>query len=95
MTKRRRTVPEGYVDEAIIEKLESSFRLVCNECLPTGTEIINAAGRILTLGLHAHLTYGNPSATTPEIEARLHKFAKQLQDLIESAFTQDDRDRLQ
>src|SRR5262249_17720564 len=82
MTKRRRTVPEGYVDEAIIEKLESSFRLVCNECLPTGTEIINAAGRILTLGLHAHLTYGNPSATTPEIEARLHKFAKQLQDLI-------------
>ena len=94
MTKRRRTVPEGYVDEAIIEKLESSFGLVCNECLPTGTEIINAAGRILTLGLHAHLTNGNPSATTPEIEARLHKFAK-LHDLIESAFTQDDRDRLQ
>ena len=66
MTKRRRTVPEGYVDEAIIEKLESSFRLVCNECLPTGTEIINAAARILTLGVHAHLTKGDPSATTPE-----------------------------
>jgi hypothetical protein len=74
MTKRRRTVPEGYADEAVIEKLQSSFGLVCNECLPTGTEIINAAARILTLGVDAHLTNGNPSATTPEIEARLHKF---------------------
>ena len=66
MTERRRTVPGGYVDEAVIEKLQSSFGAVMNECLPTGTEIINAAARILTLGVHAHLTKGDPSATTPE-----------------------------
>jgi hypothetical protein len=84
MTKRTRVVPEGYVDEAVIEKLQSSFGAVMNECLPTGTEIINAAARIL-LGVHVDLTNGDPSATTPEIEARLHKFSKQLQDLIKGA----------
>jgi hypothetical protein len=91
MTERRRTVPHGYADEAIIEKLEMSFGLVMNECLPTGIEIINAAARILTLCLHAHLTHGNPSATTPEIEARL--FTKQLRALLDAALNQDDLDQ--
>jgi hypothetical protein len=88
--RRRRMVPEGHVDEAIVEKLVESFGLgVFNECMPTGLEIINAAMRILTLGVHARLTNGNPSATTPEIEARMHKFAKALHDVVEAA----DRER--
>ena len=84
--RRRRTVPQGYVDEAVIKKLAASFGRACDECLPTGTEIINAAMRILTLGLHVRLTNGDPSATTPEIEARMHEFSKQLHDLLEVAF---------
>jgi hypothetical protein len=84
MTKRRRTVPDGYIDEAVIEKLLSSFGAVMNECLPTGSEIMTAAARIVILGLHVHLTNGDPSATTPEIQARLEKFADQLRDLIEA-----------
>jgi ABC-type arginine transport system ATPase subunit len=66
-----------------------------DECLPTGSEITSAAARILMLGVHVHLTNANLSATTPEIEARLHKFAKQLQDLVQAAIAQDDPDRLQ
>jgi predicted glycoside hydrolase/deacetylase ChbG (UPF0249 family) len=85
MTQRRRTVPEGYVDEAIVEKLMQSFgHGVFNECLPTGLEIINAAGRLLTIGLHGRLTNGDPSATTPEIEAQMRKFTKQLHALLEA-----------
>ena len=80
MTKRR--VLEGHIDEAVIEKLMSSFEPVMNECLPTGLEIINAAARILQLGLHVRLTNGDPLATTPEIEAQLRKFSKELRDLI-------------
>ena len=84
--KRRRTVREGYVDEAVVEKLVSGLGGVINECLPTGTEIINAAKRILMLGVHVHLTNRDPSATTPEIRARLERFAKQLHDLIEVTY---------
>jgi hypothetical protein len=90
MTQQRRTVPEGYVDEAVIEKLMKSFGSVMNECLPTGTEIITAAGRLLTLGLHVRLTNGNPSATTPEVEAKMRKFTKQLHELLDSAFSYPD-----
>jgi len=86
MTKRRRVVPEGYVDEAVIEKLMGSFGAVANECLPTGSEVMTAAVRIVMLGLHIRLTDGDPSATTPEIEARLEKFGRQLNDLAQSAF---------
>jgi hypothetical protein len=70
MTKRRRTVPEGYVDEAIIEKLQDSFGAVMNECLPTGSEIMTAAVRIVILGLHIHLTNGDPSATSAARKVR-------------------------
>jgi hypothetical protein len=79
-------VPEGYVDEAVIEKLMASFGAVANECLPTGSEVMTAAVRIVMLGLHIRLTDGDPSATTPEIEARLEKFGQQLNDLAQSAF---------
>lgn len=83
--KPRRAVPEGYVGETIIEKLQSSFDLVCNECLPIGSEIMSAAARIVILSLHVHLTDGDPAATTPEIRARLDKFGEQLADLVQSA----------
>ena len=86
MSRRRRVVPEGYADEAVIEKLMGSFGAVMNECLPTGSEIMTAAVRIVILGLHIRLTDGDPSATTPEIEARLEKFGRQLNDLAQSAF---------
>ena len=86
MTKRRRIVPEGYVDEAVIEKLMGSFGAVANECLPTGSEVMTAAVRIVMLGLHIRLTDGDPSATTPEIQARLGKFGEQINELAQSAF---------
>ena len=82
MTQRRRTVPEGYVDEAVIEKLMSSFGAVMNECLPTGSEIATAAVRILIMGLHVRLTDGDPSATTSEMQARLEKFGGAVGDLM-------------
>ena len=86
MTKRRRVVPEGYVDEAVIEKLMGSFGAVANECLPTGSEVMTAAVRIVMLGLHIRLTDGDPSATTPKIQARLGKFGEQINELAQSAF---------
>ena len=86
MTQRRRIVPEGYVDEAVIEKLMGSFGAVANECLPTGSEVMTAAVRIVMLGLHIRLTDGDPSATTPEIQARLGKFGEQINELAQSAF---------
>jgi len=86
MTQRRRVVPEGYVDEAVIEKLMGSFGAVANECLPTGSEVMTAAVRIVMLGLHIRLTDGDPSATTPEIQARLGKFGEQINELAQSAF---------
>ena len=86
MSRRRRVVPEGYVDEAVIKKLMASFGTVMNECLPTGSAVMTAAVRIVMLGLHIRLTDGDPSATTPEIEARLEKFGRQLNDLAQSAF---------
>ena len=66
MTQRRRVVPEGNVDEAIIEKLMASFGAVVNECLPTGSEVMTAAVRLVILGLHIRATNGDPSATTPK-----------------------------
>ena len=86
MSRRRRVVPEGYADEAVIEKLMGSFGAVVNECLPTGSEIMTAAVRIVILGLHIRLTDGDPSATTPEIQARLEKFGEQINELAQSAF---------
>ena len=86
MSRRRRVVPEGYADEAVIEKLMASFGAVVNECLPTGSEIMTAAVRIVILGLHIRLTDGDPSATTPEIQARLEKFGEQINELAQSAF---------
>jgi hypothetical protein len=86
MSRRRRTVPEGYVDEAIIEKLMASFGAVANECLPTGSEVMTAAVRLVILGLHIRATNGDPSATTPEIQARLEKFGEQVNELAQSAF---------
>ena len=86
MSRRRRVVPEGYADEAVIEKLMGSFGAVMNECLPTGSEIMTAAVRIVILGLHIRLTDGDPSATTPEIQARLGKFGEQINELAQSAF---------
>ena len=76
MTQRRRTVPEGYVDEAVIEKLMSSFDAVVGECLPTATEIVNAGIRIIGLGLHVRFTNGNSAATTPEIQAVILKLER-------------------
>jgi len=84
--KRRRTVPEGYVDEAVIKKLMGSFGAVVHECLPTGSEVMTAAVRLVILGLHIRATNGDPSATTPEIQARLEKFGEQLNDLAQSVF---------
>ena len=84
MTKRQRTVPYGHVDEAVIEKLMSSFGAAMNECLPTGSEIYTAAVRLIILGLHVHLTNGDPSATTPEIQARLETFGDKMRDLIQA-----------
>jgi hypothetical protein len=84
MTKRERIVREGYVDEAVIEKLMSSFGTMMNECLPTGSEIMTAAVRIIILGLHMRLTNGDPSATTPEMQARLEKFGDAMRDLIQA-----------
>ena len=86
MTQRRRVVPEGNVDEAIIEKLMASFGAVVNKCLPTGSEVMTAAVRLVILGLHIRATNGDPSATTPEIQARLEKFGEQLNELAQSAF---------
>ena len=86
MSRRRRVVPEGYADEAVIEKLMGSFGAVANECLPTGSEVMTAAVRIVMLGLHIRLTDGDPSATTPEIQARLEKFGEQINELAQSAF---------
>jgi hypothetical protein len=86
MTKRRRIVREGYVDEVIIEKLMASFGAVVNECMPTGSEVMTAAVRLVILGLHIRATNGDPSATTPEIQARLEKFGEQLNDLAQNAF---------
>jgi hypothetical protein len=85
MTKRERLVRPGYIDEAIVEKLMSSVNAVVHECLPTGSELMTAAGRLLILGLHAHLTNGDPSATTPEIQAQLKMVANSLRDLIQAA----------
>ena len=62
MTQRRRVVPEGYVDEAVIEKLMGSFGRVVNECQPTGSEVMTAAVRLVILGLHIRATNGDPSA---------------------------------
>ena len=90
MTKRRRVVPEGYVDEAVIEKLMGSFGAVMNECLPTGSEVMTAAVRLVILGLHIRATNGDPSATTPEIQARLEKFGQQINELAQSAFNELD-----
>jgi hypothetical protein len=83
MTKR--VVRAGYVDEAVIEKLMSSFGDKMNECLPTGSEIMTAAARLIVLGLHVHLTNGDASATTPEIQARLEMVSHSLRDLIQAA----------
>ena len=66
MTQQRRVVPEGYVDEAIIEKLMGSIGAVVNECHPTGSEVMTAAVRLVILGLHIRATNGDPSATTPK-----------------------------
>jgi hypothetical protein len=85
MTKRERIVRAGYVDEAVVEKLMESFGSKMNECLPAGHEIMTAAYRILIVGLHAHLTDGDPSATTPEIQARVEKFGDRLRELIQAA----------
>ena len=90
MSRRRRVVPEGYVDEAVIEKLISSFGAVMNECLPTGSEIMTAAVRLVILSLHIRATNGDPSATTPEIQARLEKFGEQVNDLAQAAFNELD-----
>jgi len=90
MTKRRRVVPEGYVDEAVIEKLMGSFGRVVNECQPTGSEVMTAAVRLVILGLHIRATNGDPSATTPEIQARLEKFGEQVNDLAQAAFNELD-----
>jgi len=73
----------------VVEKLLDGFGGTFNECLPTGGEIINAAMRILTLAVHVRLTNGDVSATTPEIEARVQKFAKELHDFIEAVWRQD------
>ena len=86
MTKRRRVVPEGYVDEAVIEKLMGSIGAVVNECQPTGSEIMTAAVRLVILGLHIRARNGDPSATTPEIQARLENFGEQVNDLAQGAF---------
>jgi hypothetical protein len=86
MTKRRRVVPDGYVDEAVVEKLMMSISAVVNECLPTGSEIMTAAMRLVILGLHIRATHGDPSASTPEIQARLEKFGEQVNELAQSAF---------
>jgi hypothetical protein len=86
MTQRRRVVPEGYVDEAVIEKLMRSIGAVVNECHPTGSEIMTAAVRLVILGLHIRATNGDPSATTPEIQARLEKFGEQVNELAQNAF---------
>jgi hypothetical protein len=85
MTKPERIVRAGYVDEAVIEKLMSSFGSKMNECLPTGSEIMTAAACILILGLHVALTDGDPSTTTPEIQARLKKFEDGISKLIQAA----------
>jgi len=63
-----------------------SFGAVAIECLPTGSEVMTAAVRIVMLGLHIRLTDGDPSATTPEIQARLGKFGEQINELAQSAF---------
>jgi hypothetical protein len=89
-------VPEGYVDEAVVEKLQNGFgAAIDDECLPTGGEVMTAAARIMMLGLHVRLTRGDVSATTPAIQARLEAFGQQLRDLIEAAFREDDPDPLQ
>jgi hypothetical protein len=85
MTKRQRTVRAGHIDEAVIEKLVASFDTVMDECLPTGSEIMTAAARLIILGQHVRLTNGNPSATTPEIQARLEKLGDGIRDLIEAS----------
>jgi hypothetical protein len=90
VTKRARIVREGYVDEAIIEKLMMSIGAVVNECQPTGSEIMTAAVRLVILGLHIRATNGDPSATTPEIQARLEKFGKQINELAQAAFNYQD-----
>jgi hypothetical protein len=92
MTQQRRVVPEGYVDEAIIEKLMGSIGAVVNECHPTGSEVMTAAVRLVILGLHIRATNGDPSATTPEIQARLEKFGEQVNDLAQSAFNNLDNE---
>jgi hypothetical protein len=89
MTKRKRIVSYGYVDEAVIEKLMSSFGAVMDECLPTPSEIMTVAVRIIILGQHVRLTHGDPSATTPEIQARLEKLGDQVRDLLH-AFGRED-----
>jgi hypothetical protein len=92
MTQQRRVVPEGYVDEAIIAKLMGSIGAVVNECQPTGSEIMTAAVRLVILGLHIRATNGDPSATTPEIQARLERFGEQVNELAQSAFNNLDNE---
>ena len=92
MTQQRRVVPEGYVDEAIIEKLMGSIGAVVNECHPTGSEVMTAAVRLVILGLHIRATNGDPSATTPEIQARLERFGEQVNELAQSAFNNLDNE---
>lgn len=82
---RKRTVPAGHVDEAVIEKLMASFDSVMDECLPTGSEIMTAAARLIVLGQHVRLTNGNPSATTPDIQARLEKLGDGIRNLIQAS----------
>ena len=90
MTKRPRVLPDGYVDEAVVEKLIGSIGAVVNECHPTGSEIMTAAVRLVILGLHVRATNGDPSATTPEIQARLERFGEQVNELAQSAFDELD-----
>jgi hypothetical protein len=78
----------GYIDEAVVEKLLSSFGSKVKECVPTDSEIMTAAGRVLVLGLQTHLTDGDPSATTPEIQAKLEMFGDSLRKLIEAAINE-------
>jgi hypothetical protein len=85
MTKRERLVRPGYIDETVVEKLMSGFASKMEECLPTGIEIMTAAMRELMLGLHVDLTNGDPSATTPEIQAKLNMVRDALCKLIQAA----------
>jgi hypothetical protein len=82
MTEKRERIVPADTDEAVIKKLMVSFEAEMKECSATCDEVLHAAARLLILGLKSGLCYGDPSTATPEIEARLVRFGKELREMI-------------